>query len=90
MVNKDGLLEESDLESESQDGQGSQSEYFTPGGREETLKRAFGESYRDSDSDSDDSDEDGQGGQGSVHDEQGSLGGHSDHPDPQDNPYLRP
>ena len=76
MVNKDGLLEDSDLESEVQDDQGSQSEYLTPGGRRETLRRAFGDSYR-SDSDSD-SDEEGKGGQGSVHDEQASLGGHSD------------
>ena len=89
MVNKYGLLEDSDLKSEAQDDQGSQSEYLTPGGRRETLKRAFGESYRDSESDSD-SDESGQGGQGSVHDEQVSLGGHSDHRDPQDNPDLRP
>ena len=88
MVNKDGLLEDSDLESEAQDDQGSQSEYLTPGGRRETLRRAFGDSYR-SDSDSD-SDEEGQGGQGSVHDEQASLGGQSDLRDPQDNPEMRP
>ena len=90
MVNEDGLLEEEDLNSESLDGLGSQSEFFTPGGREEDLRRAFGEDYRDSDSDSDESDDDGQGGQGSAHDEQDSLGGHPDHPDPQDNPDMRP
>ena len=80
MVNKDGLLEDSDLESEVQDDQGSQSEYLTPGGRRETLRRAFGDSYRDSSS----SDEEGQGGQGSVIDEQTSLARQSDLRAPQD------
>ena len=46
MVNENGLLEEEDLNSESLDGLGSQSEFFTPRGREEDLRRAFGEDYR--------------------------------------------
>ena len=90
MVNENRLLEEDDLDSESLDGLGSQSEFFTPGGREEDLRRAFIRDYQDSDSESDESDDDGQGGQGSARDEQDSQGGQPDQPDPQDNPDMRP
>ena len=85
MVNADGLLEDSDLESEGQDDQGSQPEHLTPGGRRDTLRRVFGD-YQDTSS----SDEEGQGGQRSVIDEQASLSGRSGLRVPQDIPEMRP
>ena len=83
MVNEYGFLEDEDYKV--QDDQESQSEYLTPGGRRDTLRRVFGD-YEDTSS----SDEEGLGGQRSVEDEQASLPGQAGLQVPQDNPEMRP
>ena len=83
MVNFNVFIEDEDFDV--QDDQESQSEYLTPGGRRDTLRRVFGD-YQDTSS----SDEEGLGGQCSVIDEQASLSGRSGLRVPQDIPEMRP
>ena len=84
MVNSNRLLEDEDLESKVQDDQESQPGSLTPGGRRDTLRRAFG-GYTQNDS----SDEEGLGDQRQDIDELASLSRHLGFRVPQDFSEMR-